>query len=78
MNNVIQFPVKPTNKKREESSNKFYKFLRLFFRPKCWHYWEIYQIERLFNSPEDKIPSGRRYTLRCSECGEIYFKNTDE
>lgn len=74
MTNIIQFPTKPSNKKREESSNKFYKFLRLFFRPKCWHYWEICEITTVFDKPDDKMPIGKRYTLKCLECGELNFK----
>lgn len=58
-----------------------YKVLRLFFRPKCFHKWELIHTgeTRVFdsdNSSPNRLPIYRWYIreLRCTSCGTIQLK----
>lgn len=49
---------------------KLYKFLRLFWVPKCRHKWRLDEQVDLFDKPSDTIRHGRKNVCQCSKCGE--------
>ena len=42
----------------------------------CSHNWEIFKEVELFSDEDAKLPSGHRYHLRCTKCGNIKFKKS--
>ena len=40
----------------------------------CWHTWEIHREVTLLRTPTSTLPSGTRYELRCTKCGDMKQK----